>query len=101
VSSSTIDLWITATVKTLMAAAMTCAEDARLKQVYEAALCAWLNSRRKLFDGVRSKETAPEFRRQLLDSRLKAANELYDHSRTCPLCKTSIAKSIDRNDMFT
>jgi hypothetical protein len=101
VNSSTIDSGSTAAIKTVIAGAMTCAEDARLKLIYETALSAWLNSRQRLFEGVRSKETASEFRKQLLDARLKAATDLYEHSRTCPLCKTSIVKSIDRTEMFT
>jgi hypothetical protein len=72
-----------------MARAMACAEDARLKEIYETALRAWLNSRLRLFEGVRSSETTFQFRKRLLQSRLKAAHDLYMHSLTCPTCKAS------------
>jgi hypothetical protein len=74
---------------------MTCAEDARLKLIYETALSAWLNSRQKLFEGVRSSETASQFRKQLLHSRLKAADDLYEHTLTCPTCKASANSRFD------
>jgi hypothetical protein len=70
-----------------MPRAMACAEDARLKEIYETTLKAWLNSRLRLFEGVRSSETTFHFRKRLLQSRLKAANDLYEHSLTFPTCK--------------
>jgi hypothetical protein len=56
---------------------MACSEDDRLKQIYETAFSAWLDSGQRLFEGERSSETASRFRKQLLHSRMKAANDLY------------------------
>jgi hypothetical protein len=85
----------TAAIKTVMAPAMACAEDARLKEIYETTLSAWLNSRLRLFEGVQSSETTFQFRKRLLQSRLKAANDLYKHSLTCPTCNASANSRFD------
>jgi hypothetical protein len=85
----------TAATKTVIARAMACAEDARLKEIYETALRAWLNSRLRLFEGVRSSETTFQFRKRLLQSRLKAANDLYEHSLTCPTCNARANSMFD------
>jgi hypothetical protein len=66
---------------------MTCAEDLRLRQAYEKALRDWNSSRSNVLRGVRSTETSSAFRRQILTARLKAANDLYDHSLKCADCK--------------
>jgi hypothetical protein len=68
---------------------MTCAEDLRLRQAYEKALRDWNSSRSNALRGVRSTETSSAFRRQILTARLKAANDLYDHSIKCAECKMS------------
>jgi hypothetical protein len=68
---------------------MTCAEDLRLRQAYEKALQAWDSSRSSLMRGVRSTETSSARRRQILAARLKAANDLYEHSLKCADCKMS------------
>jgi hypothetical protein len=80
---------------------MACAEDVRLKAIYDAALSAWLEYRRGKINGVLTPRTTFPLRKQLLQSRLKAANDLYNHSLSCPLCKTSLVKSIDRTELFT
>jgi len=74
---------------------MACAEGVRLKDIYDAALCAWLRSRERLLNGVGLPRATHHYRKQLLQSRLKAANDLYDHSLTCRICKASKVKLID------
>jgi hypothetical protein len=64
---------------------MACAEDLRLRQAYEKALRDWNSIRSNAFRGVCS--TSSAFRRQILTARLKAANDLYDHSLKCADCK--------------
>jgi hypothetical protein len=66
---------------------MTCSEDARLKQLYYDALFAWRLNRR-LLDGIYPIESTLQFRKDLLAARHKASRDLYDHSVTCPKCKT-------------
>ena len=39
-------------------------------------------------------ETSLRFRKELRQTRLKAADELYDHCVKCPNCKSSIVTSI-------
>jgi hypothetical protein len=85
----------TSAIKTVMVRAMACAEDARLKEIYEKALSAWLNSRLRIFEGVRSSETTFQVRKRLLQSRLKAATDLYKHSVTCPICKAPANSRFD------
>jgi hypothetical protein len=40
-------------------------------------------------------ETSLRFRKELRQSRLKAAEELYNHCVNCPNCKRSIVTSIE------
>jgi hypothetical protein len=73
----------------ILASAMGCAEDLRLRQAYEAALRAWNLNHSSFFNGVRSIDASSRLRRELLSARLKAADDLYDHSVKCPTCKMS------------
>jgi hypothetical protein len=93
-SSGTIDSGSSAATETVIAGAMTCDEDVRLKAVYDAALCAWLKHRQGLLGGPRRKTTF-QLRKQLLQSRWKAAEDLYEHSLTCPICKASANRRFD------
>jgi hypothetical protein len=68
---------------------MACAEENRLRQTYDEALRAWSLSRFRLMNGVCSVETSLMVRKQLLSARMKAANDLYHHSVTCPSCRMS------------
>jgi hypothetical protein len=68
---------------------MGCAEDLRLRQAYEAALRAWNLNHARFFNGVRSIDASSRLRKELLSARLKAADDLYDHSVKCPTCKMS------------
>jgi hypothetical protein len=74
---------------------MACAEGVHLKEIYDAAFCAWLSSRECLLNGVGLPKTTYRYRKQLLQSRLNAANSLYDHSLTCRMCKASKVNLID------
>jgi hypothetical protein len=74
---------------------MTCAEDARLKQIYETAMSAWLKRRQSFLEGVWSREDRSIVRKQLLQARLEAANDLYDHSLKCQECKASAQSRFD------
>jgi hypothetical protein len=71
----------------ILASAMGCAEDLRLRQVYEAALRAWNLNR-----GVRSIDARSRLRKELLSARFKAADDLYDHSVKCPTCKARLVE---------
>lgn len=82
VGSSTIDSGSTAAINTVIAGAMTCDEDVRLKAVYDAALSAWLKHRQGLLGLVRRKTTF-RLRKQLLQSRWKAAIEPQRRPRPC------------------
>jgi hypothetical protein len=73
----------------ILANAMGCAEDLRLRQAYEAALRAWNLNHSRFFNGVRSIDASSRLRKELLSARLKAADDLYDHSVKCPTCKMS------------
>jgi hypothetical protein len=95
VNSSTIDSGSTAAIKTVIAGAMTCAKDVRLKAIYDAALSAWLGRRQGIINGVRPPEATFQFRKQLIQSRWKAANDLYEHSLTCPTCQASANSRFD------
>jgi hypothetical protein len=74
---------------------MACAEGVYLKETYDAAFCAWLRSRDCLLNGVGLPRTTYRYRKQLLQLRLKSANNLYEHSRTCGMCKGSDVNLID------
>jgi hypothetical protein len=65
---------------------MACSEDVRLRQIHEEVL-RLCNINRQVLDGVRLRVAARRHRRDLLNARFKAANELYNHSVTCPECK--------------
>jgi hypothetical protein len=66
---------------------MGCAEDLRLRQAYDAALRAWNLHHSSFYNGVRSIDASSRLRRQLLDAKSKAVDDLYDHSIRCPACK--------------
>jgi hypothetical protein len=74
---------------------MACAEGVHLKEIYDAAFRAWLRSREYLLNGIGCPNTTYRYRKQLLQSRLKSANNLYEHSRTCRMCKASEVNLID------
>jgi hypothetical protein len=74
---------------------MACAEDVPLKAIYDAALSAWLGRRQGIINGVRPAEATFQFGKQLLQSRLNAANNLYEHSLSCPTCKASANSRFD------
>jgi hypothetical protein len=76
----------------ILASAMGCVEDLRLRQVYEAALRAWNLNHLTFFNGVRSSDASSRLRRELLSARFKAADDLYDHSLKCPICKAHLAE---------
>jgi hypothetical protein len=71
----------------IVTSAMACPEDLRLRQVYEAALRAWNLYHSCCLNGAHSKDANSRLRRELLNARLKAADDLYDHSVKCPTCK--------------
>jgi hypothetical protein len=71
----------------ILASAMGCAEDLRLSQAYEAALRAWNLNHSSFLNGEVSIDASSRLRRELLRARLKAANDLYDHSVKCRDCK--------------
>jgi hypothetical protein len=72
-----------------------CSEEIRLRNAYDAALSAWKRNRQILGNGVYSIDRRSRLRRELLDARFKAANELYDHCVRCPHCKISRLNSFD------
>ena len=74
---------------------MICLEETRLRQAYDAALAAWEKNRRFLINGVYSIDYRSRVRRELLDARFTAANDLYDHCVKCPHCKISRRSSFD------
>jgi hypothetical protein len=55
-----------AAIKTVIPRAMACAEDVRLKALYDAALSAWLEYHQGKTNGVRLAETTFRLRKQLL-----------------------------------
>jgi hypothetical protein len=73
---------------------MECPEETRLKQAYYAALSAWENFR-FLANGVRLIDSRSRLRRELLNARLKAAEDLHDHCISCPQCKIAMLSSFD------
>jgi hypothetical protein len=73
----------------ILASAMGCAEDLRLRQAYEAALRAWNLSHPSFITGFYSIDASSRLRQELLSARWKAADDLYDHSVNCPTCKMS------------
>lgn len=66
-----------------------CTEDRRLRKAYKTALFAWSLDYSCFINGVYSVEATSGCRRELLDARLKAIDELYDHSVNCEICKPS------------
>lgn len=68
---------------------MVCTEDTRLRLIYEASMRVW-NLNCSVLDGVRISGNTYRHRKDLLNARLRAANELYDHSVTCPDCKARL-----------
>ena len=68
---------------------MSCAEHVRLKKIYDEADRAWSRSRELVLSRALSIETSLRFRKELRQTRLKAADELYDHCVKCPNCKSS------------
>jgi hypothetical protein len=73
---------------------MPCAEDLRLRQAYRAAIAAWKSNHPALINGDYSIDDSSRFRREMLNARSKAANDLYDHSVNCLKCKITKSKSI-------
>ncbi len=67
---------------------MKCSEDSRLRQAYEAARREW-NNTSSVFEIIPSGETRKQLRKQLLRARTKAANDLYEHSVKCKMCRIS------------
>jgi hypothetical protein len=65
---------------------MACAEEARLRQIYNTALRAWSLQHSKVSNGSHSGESRHTVPKKLLNARLKAANDLYDHTVSCPSC---------------
>jgi hypothetical protein len=76
-------------LKCILGSAMGCAEDTRLRQAYDAALRAWNLHHSSFYNGVRSIDASSRLRRQLLDAKSKAVDDLYEHSVKCPTCKMS------------
>jgi uncharacterized Fe-S radical SAM superfamily protein PflX len=74
---------------------VTCLEEIRLKDAYDAVLNAWKKNRQILGNVVYSIDQRSRFRRELLDARFKAANDLYGHCVRCPRCKISRLNSFD------
>lgn len=66
-----------------------CADGIRLKQVYKGAVFAWNLYHSYSINGVHSIDASSRLRRELLDARLKAIDDLYDHNVNCPVCKLS------------
>jgi hypothetical protein len=63
-----------------------CSEETRLRQIYNTALRAWSLKHSKVANGSYSGEIRPTVPKQLLKASLKAANDLYDHTVSCPSC---------------
>ena len=74
---------------------MACAEEARLRQIYNTALRAWSLQHYKVANGSYTGETRQTVPKQLLNARLKAANDLYDHTVSCPSCEKARIHLID------
>jgi hypothetical protein len=68
-----------------------CAEYQRLQLAYAAAIILWEEDRhpgvQPINRGRRTTEEAEELRNQALLKRNIAANELFIHLKTCPICK--------------
>jgi hypothetical protein len=67
-------------------ASMACAKHLRLWQAYRAAVAAWKFNHPTLVNGDYSTEDTSRFRREMLNTRSRAATDLYDHSVKCPKC---------------
>ncbi len=74
---------------------MPCAEETRLRLIYKAAVRAWSLNRYQLTKGVFPVEAVETVPKQLLSARLKAANDLYDHTVRCPSCRMTRIHLID------
>jgi hypothetical protein len=74
---------------------MACAEETRLRQTYNTALRAWSLQHSKVANGGYSGESRQTVPKQLLNARLKAANDLYDHTVSCSSCRKDGIHLID------
>ena len=74
---------------------MPCAEENRLRLIYKAAVRAWSLHRYQLKKPVFPVEAVQTVPKQLLSEKLKAANDLYDHTVSCTSCRMNRVYLID------